>query len=64
MVFKDSSDDLIEKYTRILEKDRIDMKQLRELAWKGIPTEYRSITWRLLLVRFHIVHGRRSHELR
>ena len=42
----------IQKYKRLLESDRIDMKSLRALAWKGIPSEYRAVTWKLLLVLF------------
>ena len=40
----------IAKYKRLLESDRIDMKSLRSLAWKGIPSQYRAVTWKLLLV--------------
>ena len=46
----------IQKYKRLLESDRIDMKTLRSLAWKGIPSEYRAVTWKLLLVRFSKSH--------
>ena len=28
------------------------MKSLRSLAWKGIPSKYRAVTWKLLLVSF------------
>ena len=40
----------ISKYKHLLESDRIDMKALRSLAWKGIPSKYRAVTWKLLLV--------------
>ena len=50
-VFKDSDGDKdIKKYKRLIESDRIDMKSLRSLAWKGIPSQYRAVTWKLLLV--------------
>ena len=45
------SDKDISKYKRLLERDRIDMKSLRTLAWNGIPSKYRAVTWKLLLVR-------------
>lgn len=49
--FKDSDADKdIQKYKRLLESDRIDMKSLRSLAWRGIPSKYRAVTWKLLLV--------------
>lgn len=55
MVFTTSDGDKdIAKYKRLLESDRIDMKSLRALAWKGIPSQYRAVTWKLLLVRFRI----------
>ena len=44
----------ISKYKRLLERDRIDMKSLRTLAWNGIPSVYRAVTWKLLLVRLSI----------
>ena len=51
--FKDSDADKdIHKYQRLLDSDRIDMKSLRSLAWKGIPSKYRAVTWKLLLVSF------------
>ena len=49
----------ISKYKRILERDRIDMKSLRTLAWRGIPSMYRAVTWKLLLVHLvFLVHSR------
>ena len=49
--FRESEGDKdISKYKRILESDRIDMKTLRSMAWRGIPSQYRAITWKLLLV--------------
>ena len=52
MNFKESDGDKdIQKYKRILESDRIDMKTLRSMAWRGIPSQYRAVTWKLLLVQ-------------
>ena len=52
--FKDSDADKdIAKYKRLIESDRIDMKALRSLAWRGIPSKYRAVTWKLLLVYLH-----------
>ncbi|KAK8804022.1 hypothetical protein WA171_000115 [Blastocystis sp. BT1] len=50
----------IQKYKRLLESDRIDMKTLRSLAWKGIPSEYRAVTWKLLLGYLPSVRSRQQ----
>ncbi|TDH66216.1 hypothetical protein CCR75_005439 [Bremia lactucae] len=37
------------QFERLMEKDVIDLDQLRKLSWGGIPTKYRPTAWRLLL---------------
>ncbi|RLN87601.1 hypothetical protein BBJ28_00024117 [Nothophytophthora sp. Chile5] len=38
-------------FERLLEKEVVDLDQLRKLSWGGVPTEHRPTVWRLLLVR-------------
>ncbi|KAK8826385.1 hypothetical protein WA538_001523 [Blastocystis sp. DL] len=61
LAFKDADKGKdIQKYKRLLESDRIDMKSLRTLAWKGIPSEYRAVTWKLLLGYLPSVRSRQQ----
>lgn len=39
----------LQKFRRLLQEGNINMNELRELAWSGIPTEVRAMTWQLLL---------------
>ena len=38
------------QFERLLEKEFIDLDQLRKLSWGGVPTKHRPTVWRLLLV--------------
>ncbi|KAE9091696.1 TBC1 domain family member [Phytophthora fragariae] len=37
------------QFERLLEKEVVDLDQLRKLSWGGVPTTYRPTVWRLLL---------------
>ncbi|UIZ24137.1 hypothetical protein KXD40_008130 [Peronospora effusa] len=37
------------QFERLLEKEFIDLDQLRKLSWGGVPTKHRPTVWRLLL---------------
>ncbi|KAH7465698.1 TBC1 domain family member 22B [Phytophthora ramorum] len=37
------------QFERLLEKEVIDLDQLRKLSWGGVPTKHRPTVWRLLL---------------
>lgn len=39
-----------EQLSQLFENDVIDLDKLRELSWGGIPQEFRSNAWKLLLV--------------
>jgi hypothetical protein len=39
------------QFERLLEKEVVDLDQLRKLSWGGVPVKYRPTVWRLLLVR-------------
>ena len=39
----------INKFKRILQASSINLTELRDLAWSGIPTEVRAMTWQLML---------------
>ncbi|MCJ1406109.1 GTPase-activating protein [Ptychographa xylographoides] len=39
----------INKFKRILQASSISLAELRNLAWKGVPEEVRSISWQILL---------------
>jgi hypothetical protein len=37
------------KYDQVLAADTIDLEQLRQLAWHGVPSAHRPLVWRLLM---------------
>lgn len=39
----------VDKFERLLKSDLVDLDQLRELAWTGVPPALRPRVWRLLL---------------
>jgi hypothetical protein len=39
----------LSKFNRILKNPIVDLEALRKLSWKGIPSEVRPMTWKLLL---------------
>lgn len=39
----------INKFKRILQTSSVSLSELRDLAWSGIPTELRAISWQILL---------------
>ncbi|MCJ1439103.1 GTPase-activating protein [Xylographa pallens] len=39
----------INKFKRILQSSTISLNELRNLAWKGVPEEVRSMSWQILL---------------
>jgi len=47
----------------VLEDEVTDMNQLRSMAWAGIPSEVRPITWKLLLGYVPVVKSRRPQIL-
>ncbi|CAH0514994.1 unnamed protein product [Peronospora belbahrii] len=48
------------QFERLLEKEMIDLDQLRKLSWGGIPTKHRPTVWRLLLGYMPSKKDRRS----
>lgn len=40
----------LKSFEKVLKADKIDIKELKELAWTGIPSQYRAETWKILLV--------------
>ena len=39
----------LEQFNSILAADNIDLTQLRKLSWNGVPPQYRTMVWQLLL---------------
>lgn len=39
-----------QRFIRCLERDSVDLAELRKLAWGGVPNELRPMVWQLLLV--------------
>ena len=39
----------LEQFDNILGGENIDLTQLRKLSWNGIPPQYRTMVWQLLL---------------
>lgn len=40
----------IDKFQSLLEASVLNLDELRQLSWSGIPARLRSVTWRLLSV--------------
>eukprot|EP00667_Euglena_gracilis_P031287 EG_transcript_45024 len=39
----------IAKFDQLLSADPVDLEQLRQLAWQGVPSAYRPFVWKLLM---------------
>ena len=39
----------LEQFDTILAGENIDLAQLRKLSWNGVPPQYRTMVWQLLL---------------
>lgn len=39
----------LEQFDNILAGENIDLTQLRKLSWNGVPPQYRTMVWQLLL---------------
>lgn len=39
----------LEQFDNILGGENIDLAQLRKLSWNGVPPQYRTMVWQLLL---------------
>ena len=39
----------LEQFDNILGGENIDLTQLRKLSWNGVPLQYRTMVWQLLL---------------
>lgn len=39
----------LEQFDNILGGENIDLNQLRKLSWNGVPPQYRTMVWQLLL---------------
>lgn len=42
----------LERFQPLLETALLNLEELRQLSWSGIPVKVRAITWRLLSVNF------------
>lgn len=40
----------VDKFQSLLEASVLNLDELRQLSWSGIPARLRSVTWRLLSV--------------
>eukprot|EP01126_Amoeba_proteus_P057535 TRINITY_DN7329_c0_g1_i2.p1 TRINITY_DN7329_c0_g1~~TRINITY_DN7329_c0_g1_i2.p1 ORF type:complete len:513 (+),score=111.68 TRINITY_DN7329_c0_g1_i2:273-1811(+) len=52
------------KFAKILSKENVEIEEIRELCWNGIPKEFRSECWKLLLGYMPSVRGRRETTLK
>jgi hypothetical protein len=48
----DSESTKLEKFHSSLETALLNLEDIRQLSWSGIPVKARAVTWRLLSVRF------------
>ena len=39
----------LEQFNNILDGENVDLTQLRKLSWNGVPPQYRTMVWQLLL---------------
>ncbi|KPI99011.1 PREDICTED: TBC1 domain family member 22B [Papilio xuthus] len=45
---EESSESKLERFQQILESPVLDLDELKQLSWSGIPIKTRAVTWRLL----------------
>lgn len=62
-VVPDSDPKLTKLRKLVLEDDVTDLNQLRSMAWAGIPSELRPVTWKLLLSYLPATKSRRPQVL-
>jgi hypothetical protein len=53
----------ITQFETILNSENVDLAQLRKLSWNGVPNQYRSTVWQLLLGYMPTNRGRRDHAI-
>lgn len=54
------SDPKLAKFNKLINEDEVcDLNQLRTMAWAGIPSEVRPLTWKLLLGYLPVYRSRR-----
>lgn len=46
----------LERFQPLLETPLLNLEELRQLSWSGIPVKVRAITWRLLSVNNLIIY--------
>eukprot|EP01127_Copromyxa_protea_P015840 TRINITY_DN461_c0_g1_i1.p1 TRINITY_DN461_c0_g1~~TRINITY_DN461_c0_g1_i1.p1 ORF type:complete len:425 (+),score=70.81 TRINITY_DN461_c0_g1_i1:551-1825(+) len=56
-------DPRLQKFKAMLEKDNVEMDDIKALCWNGIPREYRAEFWQLLLGYMPTVQERREKTL-
>eukprot|EP00889_Picochlorum_renovo_P005317 jgi/Picre1/32347/NNA_007693.t1 len=44
-----------EKFAKLLDEKIVDIEQLRELSWSGIPPEFRPVCWRFFWDMFPLI---------
>ncbi|CAK1552367.1 unnamed protein product [Leptosia nina] len=45
---EESSESKLERFQQVLESSVLDLDELKQLSWSGIPVKARAVTWRLL----------------
>lgn len=53
----------LQQYEQILGADNIDLGALRKLSWNGVPYQYRTVVWQLLLGYLPTHKGRREQTI-
>lgn len=53
----------LQKFQHALDAENVDLNGLRKLSWNGIPNEYRTMVWQLLLGYLPTNKGRRDAAL-
>jgi len=49
IIFSDG-ESKVDKFQLLLEASVLNLDELRQLSWSGVPAKLRSVTWRLLSV--------------
>ncbi|XP_026501331.1 TBC1 domain family member 22B [Vanessa tameamea] len=60
---EESSESKLERFQQVLESSVLDLNELKQLSWSGIPTKARAVTWRLLAGYLPANAERRSETL-
>lgn len=56
----DIPDPRIKKFEVLLDKENLNIEQLRKISWNGVPVQFRGIVWKIMLEHLPVIKSRRE----